>query len=150
MAVKRFKYRLQKLLEQKIKEEDDEKKKLGQIIERRKQAELYLQHLINTLTNERQELRDKQMSGKIFVNEVLMFHVHFKKLDRDIAQQRIVIQRIDMEIEEQKEVVRKAMQERKTFEKHKEKKHEEFIQEMDLEEQKFIDELATIRHGKES
>lgn len=149
MGRKRFKFKLQSVLELKIKAEDDEKKKLADLMQLLAREERILQQLEYTRMQRIAEFKEKQGAGGINVTELQMYSYTIEKLKNDIINQQLRIKEIHIRIEEQRQMLLKATQEKKTYEKLKEKQHEAFIAEEEYDEKKLIDELATIKFARE-
>ncbi len=69
-------------------------------------------------------------------------------MDYAIETQKVAIKRASDMVEQAREKLNHVMLERKTHEKLKEKKFEEFKQELNYEENKSIDELVSYTYGK--
>lgn len=68
-------------------------------------------------------------------------------MDEYILNQKQVIQRIEYELEQATRKMNVAMQERKIHEKLKENQFEEFLQELNQEEMKEIDQLVSYQYN---
>ena len=145
---KKFKFRLQVVLEYKQRIEDEEKKKFAKVMQKLQEAEKHLQFLINTREIKKNEMREKMSVGSLNVYELQMYHLHIDKLSKDIVKQKEVIKEIEKEVEEQRQRLIAAAREKKVYEKLKEKKLEEFKKELEAEERKFIDELASVKAAR--
>jgi flagellar protein FliJ len=150
MAVKKFRFKLQSVLDLKQKLEDEEKRKLADLMQLQAQEERKLLHLQQTRAQRIQEFKEKQCQGGINVTELQMYSYIIEKLKNDIINQQLRLKEIAIRIEEQRQALIKATQERKTYEKLKEKRHQAWIDEEEYEEKKFIDELATIKFAREA
>lgn len=148
MKLKKFKYKLQSILEIKKKKEEEEKEKLAKLFRKLAEEEQKLDDLKSQESLTREELRKAQIKGNVDLNKVKMHHAYLKKLENLIINQQIYIKEVEAEIERQRNALIKATQEKKTYEKLKEKHLERFIEEAEKEERKFIDELATMRHHR--
>lgn len=146
MRPKTFKFRLQSVLEFKEKIEEDEKRELARLKEIQKREEEHLNYLKSLKVHRSLELMQKSAQGILNVEELQRYHLHIEKLKEDIAQQEIKLQQIAMEVEQQRLKLLEATKEKKTYEKLKEKHYEEFLKEVEDEERKLIDELATTRY----
>ncbi|MEW6281535.1 MAG: flagellar export protein FliJ [Candidatus Eremiobacterota bacterium] len=149
MPPKRFRYRLEKVLELKRKREEEEKEKLGKLLQEEAYEKQVKAQLEATLAQVQIELREKQREGSLNVNDLRFYPRHVKNLEDKIKYQELRLQELAIRIVEQRENLLKAAQERKMYEKHKEKSQEEWQAEMDHEEAKMIDELATIKFARE-
>jgi flagellar protein FliJ len=149
MARKKFRFKLQSVLELKIKLEDEEKRKLGELIALQAREEQVLYQLQQQRAAMIQEFKDKQCSGGINVTELQMYAYTIEKLKNDIINQQLRLREIAIRIEEQRQRLIEATQEKKIYEKLKEKQQEAWIAEEEYEEKKLIDELATIKFARE-
>lgn len=148
MAVKKFVYRLQKILEFKEAKEEEEGKKLNALIqqeaaERQKKA-LLEQKLVET----QGVLRDKQASGTLNVEELRFYPGHIKSIEAQIRNQELRLQELAIRIKEQRNALLKAAQERQVYQKHREKCQEEWQAEIDMAEAIMLDELATLNYAR--
>lgn len=149
MPPKSFKFRLQNILDYKQKREDEEKEKLAKLMQALSAEEKVLSNFQHMLAREKEEYREKQRVGTLNLDELKMYHAYIKKIENDIVFQTQKIQKLKVEIENQRQQLLKATQEKKVFEKLKDKHHEDFVKEIEEEERKMIDELATVRYKKE-
>ena len=149
MAGKKFKYKMQSILNIKEKLEEEEKDKLGRLLFEKANEEAVLAQLRARKANSQQEMKDKQRQGAMDVEELKRYDAHLKKMEFLIENQILRIKELDVRIEKQRQAVIKATQERKIFEKLKEKHKERFMMEQELEERKFIDELAISRYQRD-
>lgn len=149
MPPRKFRFRLQTVLELKQKIEDEEKKKLAELLKVQAEEERKLKYLQDLEVQKRYELKEKQKEGGIDVEELKLYSYLLKKMANDIVNQKLRLQEIYIRVEEQREILLEATKEKKTYEKLKERHHERFVQEEEEEERKLIDELSTIRYARE-
>ncbi|MDQ7822972.1 MAG: flagellar export protein FliJ [Candidatus Eremiobacteraeota bacterium] len=149
MGRKRFRFKLQSVLEIKVKMEDEEKKKLADLVQLQAREEQVLQHLQHTRQQRILEFKEKQGTGGIDVTELQMYAYTIEKLKNDIINQQLRLREIAIKVEEQRQALIKATQEKKIYEKLKEKQQQVFTDEEEYEEKKLIDELATIKFARE-
>lgn len=150
MAEKAFKFRLQAVLDYKQELEDREKEKLAKILAELRQAIEYKRQLEEMRAQAREELKEKQRAGEVDIN-LLQFYTHYlKKLDKDIVQAALEVEKIKAREREQRQALLRAAIERRTYERLKEKHKEVFDAEMAEIERKLIDELATIKAARRS
>ena len=150
MPPKRFVYRLEKILELKRKKEDEEKEnlaKLLQLIEHEKQVKVQLEV---QLENVHVELKTKRLSGALNIAELRFYPQHIKNLENKIKYQELRLQELAIKEVEQRQALNKAAQERQAYEKHKEKAHAEWLAEIEAEEARLLDELATIKFARDA
>ena len=150
MASKSFKYRLQMVLTQKIKAEDEEKKKLKALLDLEAHERAVKVQLETTLANVHEELKTKRLSGFLVIEELRWYPQHIKNLEQKIKQQELRLPEIAIKIIEQREALAKATLERKAFEKHKEKCKEDWQIEQDQVEARLLDELATLKFARDA
>lgn len=142
-----FKFKLQKILEYREGILDDEKKELARRNKLLQEAIARLEQLKQMVIQLQNELRQMYVGhiGPERLTQIEMYRDHIKDIrERQIPQQQIVIQQRQLEVEEQKEVLRLANIEVKKFAKLKERKKEAYKEEAMLKEQKEIDGIAGI------
>ncbi len=149
MAQAKFRYRLEKVLEFKIQKEDEEKEKLGKLMELKAYEESVLAQLHVKRQATEAELREKQSLGMLNVDELRFYPQFIKQLETQIEQQILRLEEVERQIVIQRGALLKAAQERKVYEKHREKSQEEWQKEQDMIEAQLIDELATIKFARE-
>lgn len=149
MAQKRFKYRLEKVLELKRKKEDDEKEKLGKLLQQEEYERQVKAQLEAKLAGVRVELKERQRNGTLDVNGLRFYPQHIKHLENMIVNQELRLKELAIRIMEQRQNLLNAAMERKTYEKHKENSQEQWQAEADAEEAKMLDELATLKYARE-
>ncbi len=149
MAQPRFRYRLEKVLELKRKKEDDEKEKLAKLLQEEERERQIKAQLEAQLAEVRAELRERQRNGTLDINGLRFFPQHIKHLENLILNQELRLKELAIRIMEQRQNLLKAAQERKTYEKHRETSQENWQAELDAEEAKMLDELATLKYARE-
>lgn len=151
MPPKRFVFRLQTVLEVKIKAEDEEKRKLAELIAWQKQEEAVLVQMEQDLLSNQNRIKDAQRTGKYLeVDELKRISYWIEKLKKDIIAQKAKLVEIARRIEAQREALIKAAQERKTLEMLKEQHYNEYMAEIEEEERKLLDELATLKYARDA
>lgn len=141
--MKPFVFKLQMALDLKLKEEDDRKEKLH------RQTELYqaecarLNELVARLNQVYALLRDKQ-STTINVMEVKEIVDYVPVLRERISRQEETTEASRMEMEQARLRLLATVKERKAIEKLREKHYQRFLQECLRQEQKEIDEMASV------
>ena len=149
MPPKKFRYRLEKVLEFKIKKEEEEKEALAALLAEEARERQIKAQLEQELAETQMTLKTKHLSGTLNVEELRFYPSHIKNLENRIKNQVLRLKELAIRIVEQREALLKAAQEKKVYEKHKEKCHEEWVKEMDAEEARLIDELATIKFARD-
>jgi flagellar FliJ protein len=149
MAQKKFKYRLQKILEFKEKQEEEEKEKLAKLLELEAQEKIKLAQLKQMLLDVQAELRHKQATGRLAVEELRYYPGHIKNIKMKIRNQELRLKEIAIKIIEQRKALLHAAQQRQVYEKHKEKSEEIWKAEEARKEAVMLDELATINFARQ-
>lgn len=145
----KFLYRMQNVLDVKLKMEDQAKTIFSQAMMKLNEEEEKLQLLISRrelYEESGRKLREtvldiialKENSAAL---ENLKEQIKFQKINVDKAKESVEIARNKLQI---------AMQERKIQEKLKENAFEEFKHELNAAESKEVDELVSYRHGRKT
>ncbi|MEN3015556.1 MAG: flagellar export protein FliJ [bacterium] len=147
MHFKPFKFKLEKILQMKIEEEEEQKKIFAQAQRKLIEEEKKLEDLIKTLEYKKEEYKLKltQVTQPDFF---LNFNKYLDKLKKDIELQKIVVEQAKLQVEIEKQKLQEKMNERKSFEKLKEKEYQKYLQEQKIAESKFMDELSTIKFSR--
>lgn len=142
----KFLYRMQNILDIKYKLEEQAKQQYMEVRMRLNQAMDELKEL-----NKRKEFYfdtyRELVSKELEVLEIEGCKESILIMDEYIANQKLVISAIEKELEQAELVLREAMQERKIHEKLKDNQFEEFLQELNAEEAKEIDELVSYQYN---
>jgi len=139
--MRRFEFRLDRVLSVRIQQEKIQQKEFAVVQAKYQKAVEMLKQLFDS----RQEtvLNLKKLSSKGFDQRVYLAHMSFiEKLNRDIDMQRITLQKIEVELNKERKKLLEAMQKRKILEILKDKNKTEYIHELLIEEQKVLDDLA--------
>jgi len=139
--MKKFNFKLQKLLDFREAKENEVKNELSKVlmkqnVERNKQQEL--QQGIN---REKGNLRERMVAGKASVSEVMMFEKYIDMSLKAIEAAERKIQEIEPEVQEVRSRLVEATKEKKIVEKLKEKRHEEYLYNMNREIAKENDDM---------
>ena len=142
----KFIYRMQNILDIKYKLEEQAKQNYMAVRARLNEAEEYLAHLesrhlqymdnYKVLVSERLDILEIEQCK----NAILLMEDY-------IAAQKLVIYKIEQELEEAIRLMNEAMQERKIHEKLRENQFEVFKQELNQEELKEIDQLVSYQYN---
>ncbi len=140
----KFIYRMQNILEIKYKLEEQAKQHYMSVRARLNEAQDYLK----LLEDRHQGYMDEYLylvSSKLDVLEIESCKNSIILMETYIAEHKIKIHKIEQELEAAIFSMNEAMKERKIHEKLKEKQFELFIQELNKEEMKEIDELVSYQ-----
>jgi flagellar FliJ protein len=147
---KRFIFRLEMVLGVKIKKEEEEKRKLGERIAELKEAEQVLVNLQAALVDNRQRLKNAQVTGQyLSIDELKRITNYIKKLDKDIEYQKVVVKQREEAVELQRMALLEAAREKKTLEMLKEQQYNDWVKEVEEDEARTLDELATLKYARE-
>lgn len=143
----RFRYRMQSILDIKLKLEESAKQIFAE-----KQAELNRQEQVLEEIIQRKALyeeeRLKLLSGLLDFVEINENRNAIFKLDDLIAEQRVNVEKARKEMEKARAELTEIMQDRKAQESLKEKAFEAFLEEEKANESKEVDELTSYTYGK--
>lgn len=142
-----FKFKLQKALE--IKEKEEEEKRI-ELLEKQKILERELGKLSEIEDEITKTLDSYSMSknGSLDINTMLSYENFLKKLKGNKESQIEIVELYKNRVEECKENFLEARKDKKIFEKLKEKSYEKYMEESLREEQKFIDELSSNMYNR--
>ncbi len=144
--MKGFKFRLQSLLNVKEKFEQQAKIVFGEETAKLKQEEDKLESLYKSKEDVLEKQRDS-FTGTIDIHSFNEYRNYSLKLDQVIANQVEAVEVQRKKTEEAKQKLSDIIKERKTLEKLREKEVEEFKKEIQLAEDKQVDELVTYKFG---
>ncbi len=144
--MKGFKFRLQSLLNVKEKFEQQAKIVFGEETAKLEAEKSKLVDLYNNKEDVLQKQRES-FTGTINIHSFNEYRNYSMKLDKMIIEQIEAVQKQHIKTEEAKKKLADIMKERKTLEKLKEKEVEIFKKEMQLAEDKQVDELVTYKFG---
>ena len=146
--MRRFKFRLQSVLNIKEKKLEDERLKLGEIIstlEAQKDVLLELNDKKETLKN---QLNSTLENSILDIQFVLGYKNYIERLEQDIKTQFEIIKKTQIELEEQQIQVSEAYKEVKILEKLKEKQYKNFLFEYEQNQIKELDDITNSRQKK--
>lgn len=143
----KFRYRMQSVLDVKLKLEEQAKNEFAQAQLRLNEEEDKLQALFDRKASyEEEAVAMRQASLRVL--DILANQEAIIRMDEYIAAQYEVIERQKEVVEEKRRSLTLVMQERKGQEKLKEKAFQEFVKEQNALESKEIDELVSYTYGQ--
>lgn len=142
----KFIYRMQSILDIKYKLEDQAKQHYMEVQNRLNEAMGQLEAL-NVRKEAYFNTYRKLLSEKLDVLEIETCKSAILIMDDYIAQQQSKIHQIEQELEQAMQAMSEAVKERKIHEKLKEKQFEIFLQELNEEEIKEIDQLVSYQYN---
>jgi len=145
----KFTFKLQPMLSLKKQLEDQLKNELGKAIQK---LEYEKNRLIN-IENEREEqinLIYKESTQGIVVEKLKEYSIYLSFLKDKLEAQKENVNYAQKNVDKYREQLVKAVQEREMLDKLKEKKLEEYKEEVNREEQKLNDEIISYNFNKNS
>lgn len=139
-----YNFKLEKVLNYKESIENEKKGEYGEVNTKLKRAENKLMKYNNS--KELLISKKNDMSENTSIRDLKMYSEYLKNISIDIKNQENIVSQINLELQEAKEELMKAMQEKKTLEKLKEKGYDEFVKESNKDEEKIIDELNSFNN----
>ena len=141
--MKKFKFRLEKVLQYRLLVKDEKKRALLQKNQELQLAKNKLEYLQKAaLSNELDQRRI------LSVEEVLLSGLFAEKIKEDIIKQRLEIIRVEGEVEAATQEYIEASKESRSLEMLRERKLQQFNEYLQKEDEKFLDELAVQRYGR--
>ncbi|MBO5372481.1 MAG: flagellar export protein FliJ [Lachnospiraceae bacterium] len=143
----KFRYKLQSILDIKEKMESQEKIAYGQAAARLLEEQEKLQKLMIQKAGYDKKAR-KLVEGTIDLLEIQSCRKAIETMKTRIRTQMIEVHKAEQQLDVVRKRLNQVMIERKTYEKLREKKFEEFKQELLYEEKKEVDELVSYTYGE--
>lgn len=143
----RFRYRMQGILEVKMKLENQAKQEFAA-------AKIALDgeiEKLETLKDRKREYEEEAkrlLQGTLKVQEISDNKAAILKMDEYIAAQNLNVKKAEKALERAREKLQDVMQDRKMHEKLKEKAFDEFLEEEKKQEGKEVDELTSYTYGQ--
>ncbi len=143
----RFVYRMQSILNIKLKTEDQARMEFGAAKHRLDLETDRLEQLMERRRQYLEEGRDLQ-KDRLKVHEIIDNRQYVKTMDELIEQQKLNIRKAEKAVEEARIKLTVVMQERKMQEKLREKAFEEFVQEQKEAEARETDQRSSFTYGQ--
>ena len=140
----KFAFRLESVLKLKTQMEDNAKNNLARATKELENQKVYLEELKNENDASINSLTEEVDEG-IPVYRVRLYNNYFSLMKEKIVKQKDNVNIAEHNVDTNREVLIKAMQERKVLEKLKDKKFDEHIKEQNKAEQLGIDELNSFK-----
>ncbi|NLM49652.1 MAG: flagellar export protein FliJ [Clostridiaceae bacterium] len=146
--MKKFKFSLETYKKVKEREEDEKKALLAEKRKVLSELEKELEDLIIHRDNEQKKFLKESQQG-ISPQKFLFFHNYFEKLKEQISIVKSKIRFLQNEIEEILNQLIEIKKQIKMLEILREKRYQEYLQEVNLEESKVIEEfISTTKYAK--
>ena len=142
----KFKYRMQNILDIKLKLESQAKIAYGIANQKYLAEQQKLQELVLRRTGYETMLKEL-MTGTLDVQKVSRARADVNTMKTLVRRQMIVVHKAELELNDARQKLNEVMVERKTHEKLREKAFEKFKQEIKESESKEIDELVSFTYN---
>jgi flagellar FliJ protein len=138
--MKKFAFRMQRVLDVKIKKEDLLKQELGRLLQRKQAYEEVKKYFIDQMQEEFSKIRE----NKTFCSEdQIMEENYILGLRNDIYKQELMIKDYENKIDKKRAEILENRREIKSLEKLKDKQKEQYMYDVMLDERKEMDEVAS-------
>lgn len=142
----KFVYRMQNILNIKLKLESQAKIAYSNANRALQEEQEVLQHLMLRRMEYEKKLK-ALMEGAINISEINHARANVNSMKNLIRKQLMAVRKAEILVEEARRNLNSVMQERKTYEKLKEKEFESFKKELLYEESKEIDQLVSYSYN---
>lgn len=143
----KFRYRMQNILDVKMKLESQAKIAYGIANQKYLEEQKKLQEIVLRRTSYEKKLKESMM-GTIDVRQVAHARADVNTMKTLMRRQMIEVHKAEMQLENARKALNEVMMERKTHEKLKEKAFEQFKAELNAEESKEIDQLVSYTYNE--
>lgn len=144
----KFKYRMQNILELKMKLEEQQKMDLAAARINLNEEEDKLKELYER-KNEYQEALRESCNNKLNVHKIRMSTLAYESMDDVISRQKIEVKKAEGKVAIEQDKMGEAMKERKIQEKLRERNFNRFVKEVAYEEAAMVDELVAYKYGSD-
>lgn len=143
-----YKFRLQKVLDVKEKEEDNKKNEMSLVNFEIDKAKKQLKKLHDELEEHYKQRQDKNLNGSS-IQELLELNKYIDYLkDTAIKQKNVEIDNLQKRLEDKKEEFIDIRRQRKSYENLKDKDYQKFLEKESKDEEKIIDEIVSFTARK--
>lgn len=145
--MKRFNFRLKKVLKHREIVENLRKEKLGKAKSELKKERDLLRKMEDTRRRTREELKERR-SNLISLPEALIYETYLERMDEEVGLQTTKAAQLSQKVEKTRQDLIEASQEKKIVEKLKERREEEYSNEMKRFEQGISDEASVNQFNR--
>lgn len=145
----KFRYRMQSILNIKLKMEEQAKMQFAQSQAKLNEEEEKLQKLIDRKSLYETDLKE-QLQSKLNLLKIEELQNAVMRMEEFIVLQKREVDKAARVVEKERQKLTEVMMERKSHEKLKENAFEEFMQELNSAEGKEIDELTSYTYGQKN
>ena len=141
-----FKYQFETILNLKIRMEDMKKGELKLALEKLQKEKEKLTNLNNEKETQYKVFKEKQ-EEKFTAEDLRAFNNYINALNKKIDEQATMVLKEEKKVSKVREELVKVSKEKKMFEKLKEKKYEEYMQEYYAAEQQVVDNIVSFKYN---
>lgn len=141
--VANYTFSMEKVLDWRSDTEEEKKKQLGQVQQNKQQQETLLQRLIS----ENIKIKNDSLTT-IRIDVLRRQNLYKDMIDEKIIHQKNIVHKAEKDVEVARVELMEAHKDRKVMEKLKEKEYTFTMEQAKQEEQKQLDEMATLSFGK--
>jgi len=145
--MKRFNFRLKKVLKHREIVENLRKEKLGKAKSELKNERDLLRKMEDTRRRTREEWKERR-SNLISLPEALIYETYLERMDEEVGLQTTKAAQLSQKVEKTRQDLLEASQEKKIVEKLKERREEEYSNEMKRFEQGISDEASVNQFNR--
>ncbi|MGQ9454278.1 MAG: flagellar export protein FliJ [Armatimonadota bacterium] len=146
--MRKFRFRLQAVLEHRRFEENRLKSELAEIMREEVRERLRLARLISELENSKRALLDSLSRG-VPASELELLDEYVKTKRDDVRVQQLTVESIKDRVESKRHEVLEAIKRRKLLESLRDKQERCYLYEAARAEQKDLDDSATVRFARQ-
>lgn len=139
----RFRFRLQGVLRFRDAQEESKKREFGATLGHLTHEEARYNKIVNEF-DRHDDLREKSGKGKILARNLISNFYYYRFLERKKSDQLKTIEKAQEAVDEKRVELVEATKKKKTLERLKERRLEEYNKEVLKEEQALIDESASL------
>ena len=143
--MKKFRFRLQKVLELKQLFEKSKQQEIADILKKLTNEKKALAKLMNERESYQQQRLQVEKKGSKLL-DIRVIDQYLNCLTDNILVQKKIIERLEIDLANKQDELLKITKEKKILENYKESKREEYITIVLQTEQNFIDEMALFRN----
>ena len=148
--MKKFKFKLEKLLDIRIRKEDQLKQEYAQIRHRLETETQKLNTILNNIEEAHIQKQNLLSNAKPHSSDIEAYGNYISALFLQKESQNILIEQIKVQAAKKREELLEASKEKKILEKLKEKQKYNYLLEIDHLEQKDLDEIASHMDNREN
>ena len=145
----KFEYKFQVLLDLKKQLEEQAKNEFGKAIARLDREKQELRRIEDAIRMSIDEFRVIS-GGRFTAGTIKRYNAFIKRMKENAAAQKLIIKKAEEEVEQARQLLVKAIQEREKFEKLEEKEYEKYFEEEKRLDNMIVDELVSYRSGSKS